>query len=299
MGPRLKRVVAPGVESMRIAPPDSFWRRAENWDGLTVESVENQDLVPFAYGIRPTRHLFTFVERAARLDGETRLEGLAPSTLRNFSRRICVVPAGHLFQGWHVPRIRTKVTNIFIDADWPLLDPELHSLAAQLRPQLFLDSASIEATAGKLKALIGSKDPGDRIYADSLCAVLQYELFRLACGTVGARRPKGTLAPWQEKRVRDYIEENLAGPLSLALLAQLVGLSTFHFAHAFKRTFGQPPHRYYSSRRIESAKALLAARRNSITDVALALGFSEISAFTSAFRKATGLTPSEYRREHR
>ncbi|HXQ68526.1 MAG TPA: AraC family transcriptional regulator, partial [Alphaproteobacteria bacterium] len=158
---------------------------------------------------------------------------------------------------------------------------------------------SIEATAAKLKALIGSKDPGDRLYAESLCVVLQHELFRLACGTVGARRPKGALAPWQEKRVRDYIEENLAGPLSLALLAQLVGLSTFHFARAFKRTFGQPPHRYYSSRRIEGAKALLAARGHSVTDVALALGFSETSAFTSAFRKATGLTPSEYRREHR
>jgi len=247
MGLRLKRVVAPGVESIRIVPPDSFWRRAENWDGLTVESVENQHLVPFAYGIRPTRHLFIFVERAARLDGETRLEGLAPSTLRNFSRTICVVPAGHLFEGWHVPRIRTKVANFFIDADWPLLDPELHSAAAQPRPQLFLDSASIEATADKLKALIGSKDPGDRLYADSLCAVLQYELFRLACGTAGARRPKGGLAPWQEKRVRDYIEENLAGRVSLALLAQLVGLSTFHFAHAFKRSFGQPPHRYYTS----------------------------------------------------
>ena len=47
-----------------------------------------------------------------------------------------------------------------------LLDPELHSIAAQLRPQLFLDSSSIEATARKLKALIGSKDPGDRLYGE-------------------------------------------------------------------------------------------------------------------------------------
>jgi len=298
MGPRLKRVVVPGVESMRIAPPDSFWRYAGNWDGLTAESLGNQHLVPFAYGIRPTRHLFIFVERAARRDGETRLEGLAPSTLRNFSRTICVVPAGHLLEGWHVPRIRTKVTHFFIDVDWPFLDPELHSVAAQLRPQLFLDSASIEATAGKLKALIGSNDPGDRIYAESLCAVLQYELFRLACGTVGGRRPKGGLAPWQETRVREYIEENLEGRVSLALLARLVGLSTFHFAHAFKRSFGQPPHRYYTSRRIERAKALLTARSHSVTDVALALGFSWTSTFTSTFHKATGLTPSEYRREH-
>ena len=89
------------------------------------------------------------------------------------------------------------------------------------------------------------------------------------------------------------------GPRLARVAGQFVGLSTFHFARAFKRTFGQPPHRYYVSRRIEGAKALLAARGHSVTDVALALGFSETSAFASAFRKATGLTPSEYRRGHR
>ena len=284
---------------MSVAPPDILGRHGENWDGLTAEYFEIQHLVPFDYSIRPTRHLFVFGERAARRDGETRIEGLAPSPLRDFSHTICVVPAGHLFEGWQVPRIHSKATHFFVNKDWSLLDPELHAVSAQLRPQLFLDSTSIEATAGQLKALIGSKDPGDRVYADSLCVVLQHELFRLACGTVGGRRPKGGLAPSQEKRVRDYVEENLVGPLSLASLAQLVGLSTFHFAHAFKRSFGQPPHRYYTSRRIERAKVLLTTRRDSVTDVALALGFSWTSAFTSAFRKATGLTPSEYRREHR
>jgi len=299
MSPRLEKLVPAHPKGVNVSPPDAVSRRAENWDGLSAEYSESRDLVPFAYSIRPTHHLFVCVERGLRRDGETRVEGLPSSTLRNLTRRICVVPAGHQFEGWHVPSIPVKATVFHIETDWPLLDPELLTVAAPLRAQLWLDSSSIEATAAKLKALIGSKDPGDRLYAESLCVVLQHELFRLACGTVGARRPKGALAPWQEKRVRDYIEENLAGPLSLALLAQLVGLSTFHFARAFKRTFGQPPHRYYSSRRIEGAKALLAARGHSVTDVALALGFSETSAFTSAFRKATGLTPSEYRREHR
>ncbi|HXQ66127.1 MAG TPA: hypothetical protein VN980_06120, partial [Alphaproteobacteria bacterium] len=188
MSPRLEKLVPAHPKGVNVSPPDAVSRRAENWDGLSAEYSESRDLVPFAYSIRPTHHLFVCVERGLRRDGETRVEGLPSSTLRNLTRRICVVPAGHQFEGWHVPSIPVKATVFHIETDWPLLDPELLTVAAPLRAQLWLDSSSIEATAAKLKALIGSKDPGDRLYAESLCVVLQHELFRLACGTVGARR---------------------------------------------------------------------------------------------------------------
>ncbi len=57
-----------------------------------------------------------------------------------------------------------------------------------------------------------------------------------------------------------------------------------------------PPHRYLTSRRIEHAKALLAERKLSVTEIGLGVGFSETSSFTSVFRKLTGETPTEYRR---
>ena len=57
-----------------------------------------------------------------------------------------------------------------------------------------------------------------------------------------------------------------------------------------------PPHRYLTSQRIERAKALLAERKLSVTEIGLDVGFSETSSFTSAFRKVTGETPTEYRR---
>jgi AraC family transcriptional regulator len=57
-----------------------------------------------------------------------------------------------------------------------------------------------------------------------------------------------------------------------------------------------PPHRYLTSRRIERAKALLAERQRSITEIGLEVGFSETSSFTNAFRKFTGETPTGYRR---
>ena len=84
--------------------------------------------------------------------------------------------------------------------------------------------------------------------------------------------------------------------MSLATLAQLARLSTYYFCRAFKQSFGVPPHRYHTNRRIEQAKVLLASRKHSVTEVGLTLGFSETSSFTAAFRKTTGQTPSSYYR---
>jgi AraC family transcriptional regulator len=107
---------------------------------------------------------------------------------------------------------------------------------------------------------------------------------------------RGGLATWRQKRVADYIEEHLADTIRLATLAGMVRLSPFHFARAFRQSFGVPPHRFHNSRRIERAKALLADDTLSMTEIGLRLGFSESSAFATSFRKLTGLTPSDYRR---
>jgi AraC family transcriptional regulator len=103
---------------------------------------------------------------------------------------------------------------------------------------------------------------------------------------------RGGLAGWQRKRVVDFIEQHLSETITLSTLAAMVQLSPFHFARAFKQTLGLPPHRYHMSRRIERAKALLADR--SVTEVAVAVGYAETSSFSSRFRRATGISPSNF-----
>jgi len=110
---------------------------------------------------------------------------------------------------------------------------------------------------------------------------------------------RGGLGGWQKKRVADYIEAHLTERIRLATLAGLVDLSPYHFARAFKQSFGAPPHRYHSGRRMERAKELLAEEASSVTAVAIALGFAETSSFSAAFRKITGASPSDYRRARR
>ncbi|HEX4712044.1 AraC family transcriptional regulator [Phenylobacterium sp.] len=136
-----------------------------------------------------------------------------------------------------------------------------------------------------------------RQYAESLGISLTHELVRINDDTV-LRRPvsRGGLAGWQEKRVADYIEEHVADDIPLLTLAELARLSPFHFCRSFKQSFGVPAHRFHMSRRIERAKQLLGNRELSITGIALEIGFSDTSAFTAAFRRLTGVTPSCYRK---
>jgi len=100
----------------------------------------------------------------------------------------------------------------------------------------------------------------------------------------------------QQRRVIDFMEEHLAEAISLNVLADLVRLSPYHFLRSFKQSFGEPPHRYYTVRRIERAKALLANPRASITGIAIDAGFGGTSAFSATFHRITGQTPSDYRR---
>ena len=108
-------------------------------------------------------------------------------------------------------------------------------------------------------------------------------------------RARGGLSGWQQRRVADFIEAHLAETVRLPMLAALVRLSPYHFARAFKQSFGVPPHRYHLCRRIARAKALLREPDGSVTTVALKVGFAETSSFSAAFRKLTGLTPSRFR----
>jgi AraC family transcriptional regulator len=108
---------------------------------------------------------------------------------------------------------------------------------------------------------------------------------------------RGGLSSWQQKKVVEFIEQNLAGDIRLTVMASVVGLSPYHFGRAFKQSFGVPPHRYHVQRRIERAKILLAEVSQSVTAVAIAVGFAETSSFSAAFRRVTGVSPRVFRRK--
>jgi AraC family transcriptional regulator len=298
IGISLAGVPASPASIVEISPPDIARRRLANWGAIHGDAVRVTRRETFEYGFQARRHLLIVYERAERDDGETTIEGLPKSTLREFNCKLSFVPAGHRFYGWQTPRVLTRVTYFYIDMQDRLFDLESGNRCPTISPRLFFFDQAIWDTALKLKAEVGKSDPGSRQYADALGLVLMHELIRLERAAFAATTPlRGGLPAWQQRRVIEFIEEHLAEEISLAALAELVDLSLYHFARAFTQSFGVPPHRYHMARRIDRARGLLEMPALSVTQIGIQVGFREASSFTRAFRKFTGLTPTEYRRQ--
>ncbi len=124
--------------------------------------------------------------------------------------------------------------------------------------------------------------------------VQRYGATRLRRNVVG----KG-LAKWQRARATEFLQENLDGTVRLADLARECQLSVGHFARSFKASFGLTCHQWLTERRIERAKELLGLTNSPLADVASHSGFSDQAAFTRTFHRRVGMTPGQWRREHR
>ncbi len=102
------------------------------------------------------------------------------------------------------------------------------------------------------------------------------------------------------RRARDLIDREYARPLDVAALARAALMSSAHFSRRFRATYGETPHAYLMTRRIERAKALLRCGELSVTEVCLAVGCSSLGSFSTCFTQLAGETPTAYRtRDHR
>jgi AraC family transcriptional regulator len=285
-----------GDDGVQIHPARVVRRRIVKWDGMAAEIVQATQRQRMEFRFRGTRHLLVLCEQGVRSDGDTFVEGLPRSTLRDVTRKLTFVPAGRTYHEWHEPRVLTRVVYFYFDPGRLPLTAEAVA-SAPLAPRLLFEDATLSDTALKLKRLIETAGTDNSPYFEALGTVLAHELMRVRAGTPRVEAPaRGGLAAWQQRVVTAYIEDHLAESISLATLAQLAGLSPYYFCRAFKQSLGLPPHRYHNQRRMERAKLLLAKPASSVTDIGLTVGYSETSSFTAAFHKTTGLTPTAYRR---
>ncbi len=99
-------------------------------------------------------------------------------------------------------------------------------------------------------------------------------------------------------RAKDLIDARYREPLDVATLARAAHLSPAHFSRQFRRAFGESPHQYLLTRRMERASALLRSTDNSVADICLSVGLSSIGSFTSTFTRTFGISPTVYRAAH-
>lgn len=127
-------------------------------------------------------------------------------------------------------------------------------------------------------------------------SILQSEIDRHSLGYDS--RPRA-LAGWQIARVRTFIEKNLHRNIDVRDLSALAQRSRTHFSRSFKQAFGEPPHAYVIKRRLERACHFMVTTSESLSEIALRVGFSDHSHLCKHFRRAFGQSPSIWRRELR
>jgi AraC-like DNA-binding protein len=106
---------------------------------------------------------------------------------------------------------------------------------------------------------------------------------------------RGRLAPWQERRAKEFIDARLSGDISVRLLADVCRLSSSHFSRAFRKSTGMSPHQWLLFRRIDKATDLLRDRALSLATVAVACGFADQSHFNRVFTRFAGVSPGRWR----
>jgi len=267
------------------------FKRQAAWDGIRLEHYR------FRAGELPqhrhAEHLIT-ISLSGTCNGEIRTES-GFRTGDQVKGSICVIPSGQLYRA--------------------RLDGESEHLAIYVEPSLLVRAAAdfrsptsvevVEKCAAcdpiisnvgmALLAELESQSLGGRLYAESLANVLAVHLLRHYTTADLEHRIIGGLSGHRLQLVLEFVADNYGTDLSIADLAQVAGMSLFHFAREFKRSTGTTPHQYLIKLRIERAKALLAESKLPLVEVGFRSGFSHQSHFTRLFRRITGTTPHSYR----
>jgi AraC-like DNA-binding protein len=228
-----------------------------------------------------------------------------------------VIAGSFTYRGRHGRHLLTKGSLLIGEAAQPYQCEHEHGagdrcLSFHYRPEFF--EAAIVAAGGARDGLHRSSlGPHPNLSAVATRATLtllnggDFEEIALALAVQTARACLDAATPrsvtvGDERKVADavrLIDERLDEPLSVSALAAIVGLSPFRFLHLFKLIAGTSPHQYRLRLRLRAAALRLLSTETSVTAVALASGFQDLSNFIRTFTREFGVSPTRYRRRQR
>lgn len=237
-------------------------------------------------------HLVILTETGETDRTVVRFNGRLVYTGRDRPGALTFVPAGTEREGLY------RNASLIYSALW--IDTVLHEALPSARGSLlqegFANGADdvIAALISSIGRELSDGRMPDSAYMEHIAAII---LLRLAARGKPATQPArgGRLSQRALRRVEEFIDANLDKGISLRDLTAIAGLPLDAFTRRFKATTGQTPYAYVLSRRVSRAEALLSDCDMSLSEIALALGFSSQSHFTSTFRRVRGATPRAWR----
>jgi AraC-like DNA-binding protein len=232
--------------------------------------------------------------------GENYLDGRPVKFRARPSGDLCFLPAGHSWTGWDegddtaaylfIAMDREFVRGLFAKMPGPL-----H--IERLVPELGFQDTEIQLAARRIKTELENQDLASALAVESYATTIVTQLWRRSGGK--SVHAKAGLPPSVVTRVLERIEATLEQSITVAELAAEAGFSVHHFCRAFGQSTGWPPHTYIIRKRVERACELLRTSNMSITEIAMACGYSSGSHLSASFRKEIGTSPTLYRNSWR
>jgi AraC-like DNA-binding protein len=173
--------------------------------------------------------------------------------------------------------------------------PRIRDLSYE--PGAGVNDVTISGLGSLLLPALRHPDQANPLFVDHLLLAVGVHVAE----TYGGMRPvsppaRGGLAPWQERRAREFLRANITRGVALKEVARECGLSVGYFSHAFRHTLGVAPHKWLIEQRVVLSKDKLRDDGLSLSDVATECGFSDQSHLTRVFRQKFGVTPGAWRR---
>jgi AraC family transcriptional regulator len=156
----------------------------------------------------------------------------------------------------------------------------------------------VSAAANELRNTVHADGQPSPACAEAIATLIAYRVGLQATANRGIRAKERVPAFFERDlgRIERFIDERLDQPISVSMLAELTGLSLWHFMRRFNASHGMSPHEFITRRRLSHARTLLSDSRLSVAEIALEIGMTH-SHLSRTFLKQFGLSPREFRRQ--
>ncbi len=266
------------------------------WNGIYVQQHQQPAWETPEYA--HTRHMLLVHGTLQTIQAERILDGHRQQELLGGGSNIAIVPASVQHQvSWDQ---ESDFTLLFLDPDF-LVQVAYESVSGdriELIPQFAMYDPFIDQIGRSLAAELESNGLGSRLFADSLTTALSVHLLRNYSGRQQALiEETGGLPQRKLQQAIAYMHDHLSKNLSLGAIAHELDMSHYYFSRLFKRSMGVSPYQYVLRLRIERTEYLLRTTSLTVAAIAQQVGFSNQNQLTIQFRKFTGITPSNYRKQ--
>jgi AraC-like DNA-binding protein len=164
-------------------------------------------------------------------------------------------------------------------------------------PGIGHDDQVVRNLGSVMQEALKMPEQASRFFVDHVTLALTTHVAHAYGGLCQGMQPiRGGLAGWQKKRACGLMDAHLDGGIALHAVAAECGLSTSHFARAFRQSVGVTPHAWLMRRRVDAALSLMRDQQRPLSEIALTAGFADQSHFTRVFTKIVGVSPGGWRR---